>query len=66
MTRKVGDIVHVEEEAPAVCEMCGKTDELRPYGPNGMRVCFDCAMKDPKEARRQFEALINGEGEKPQ
>ena len=30
----------------AKCELCGKFDELRPYGPNGESVCFDCGMKD--------------------
>jgi hypothetical protein len=49
----------------AVCEMCGKTDELRPYGPrkaNGvrMRVCFGCAQKDEAEARRAFVERIEG------
>jgi hypothetical protein len=38
--------------------MCGNTDELRPYGPNGERVCFDCAMKDEEAAKRQFSKLL--------
>lgn len=41
------------------CEMCGKEEELRPYGPGGKNVCFDCAMKDKKEAGRQFAARFN-------
>lgn len=43
------------EEATGVCELCGKTEELRPYGPKGEKVCFDCAMKDEEAARRAFE-----------
>lgn len=28
------------------CSQCGTTEkELRPYGPNGSWVCFDCGMK---------------------
>ena len=41
------------------CELCGKSEELRPYGPNGERVCFDCAMKDEEAAKRQFAKLLN-------
>ena len=26
------------------CFYCQKTNDLRPYGPNGSMVCFDCAM----------------------
>lgn len=44
----------IAEEPKHICSMCGKFEELRPYGPNGSRVCFSCAMKDEKEAKRQF------------
>ena len=44
----------------AACELCGKVEELRPYGPGGKNVCFDCAMKDEAEAMRQFEKLTAG------
>lgn len=43
-----------------ICELCGKFDELRPYGPNGERVCFECGMKDEAAAKRQFEKIFNG------
>lgn len=36
------------------CSLCGKKDELRPYGKDGAWVCFNCAMKDEEEATRQF------------
>lgn len=45
-------------EPPAVCEMCKKLDELRPYGPNGERVCFECGMKDPQAADRGFALYV--------
>jgi hypothetical protein len=41
------------------CEICGKTEELRPYGPGGKNVCFDCMMLDEAEAKRQFAARFN-------
>ncbi len=41
------------------CEICGKIDELRPYGPKGEWICFDCGMKDEQTTRRQFVKLIS-------
>jgi hypothetical protein len=40
------------------CEMCGEVDELRPYGPNGEWVCFECAMQDEEAAGEKFEELF--------
>lgn len=54
-------VVMLEEELPQQCDLCGKIAELRPYGPNGEAVCFECAMKDEKAAKRQFEARLRGE-----
>ncbi len=34
----------IAQEPDQMCEMCGKIDECRPYGPNDEQVCFDCAM----------------------
>lgn len=67
MTIKVGNTLYIEGEDPAKCEMCGKVDELRPYGPGGKNVCFDCAMLDEEEAARQFKLRLGGPSEvKPQ
>lgn len=66
MTRKVGNTVYFEATPPAVCELCGKTDELRPYGPNGENVCFRCGMKNKEAAKLAFRKLMNGPGEKTQ
>lgn len=43
------------------CEMCGKADELRPYGPNGANICFPCAMKDEEGTSRRFAQMLNGQ-----
>lgn len=52
-------------EAP--CEYCGKVDELRPYGKNGAKICFDCGMKPEniKTTEAAFEKVLNGESELP-
>ncbi len=43
------------------CELCGKVSELRPYGPNGEEVCFECGMKDESAAKKGFRRLVLGE-----
>lgn len=53
------DVIYAE--APQTCEECGKQAETRPYGKDGKEVCFDCAMKDPVEARRQAGHYLFGE-----
>lgn len=40
------------------CDLCQEVAELRPYGPNGERICFPCAMESPQRAEAAFEALI--------
>ena len=53
----------IAEELPTVCEMCGKIDECRPYGPNGEQVCFECATTklDPKQVEKRMGEYIFGE-----
>lgn len=52
----------IEQESPSRCEACGKNAELRPYGSNGERICFDCAMKDEATTERRFAQHCLGEG----
>lgn len=51
----------IAPEEDSRCELCGKIEETRPYGPNGERVCFDCGMKDEAAAQRQMRRYIFGE-----
>lgn len=44
----------IAAQPPGRCDLCGKVDETRPYGPNGEDVCFDCGMKDKAATRRAF------------
>lgn len=53
----------IAEELPTICEMCGKIDECRPYGPNDENICFECAMKDKETTKRKMAAYIFGETE---
>jgi len=42
------------------CELCGETAELRPYGPNGENICFECGMIDEKATEAQFAKRLAG------
>ena len=52
----------IAEQPPEVCEMCGKVDECRPYGPNDEQVCYDCAMNKVGEetVKKKMDAYIFG------
>jgi len=53
--------LRIEVEPDGICEMCGKVDELRPYGPNRERICFECGMKDEKTTDRQMGIHVFGD-----
>jgi hypothetical protein len=48
------------------CHYCGATDrELRPYGPGGAKVCFECATSTPEreaEVAGRHGALLEASG----
>lgn len=44
----------IAKEPKQQCDFCGKIAELRPYGPKGECICFDCGMKDEETTRKQF------------
>jgi hypothetical protein len=52
---------YIAAEKPQQCDLCGKIEELRPYGPKGEMVCFACAMKDKPAAQRAFRQHVLGE-----
>ena len=64
MTRKIGDKLIIESTPDAVCELCGKTSELRPYGPNNENICFECGMKNLETTKEKFLELMHGPGER--
>jgi len=58
MTKRIDDIVIIEEEEPDFCEYCGKLAELRPYGKNGARICFNCGIKNREETNKNMERIL--------
>lgn len=44
----------IAAERPQQCDFCGKIAELRPYGPSGECVCFECGMQNEPAAKAAF------------
>lgn len=61
MSRRIGDAVVIEPTPPARCELCRKVAELRPYGPNGESICFDCGMRDAAGTKARMDKMLFGE-----
>lgn len=55
-------VLCIESEPEEICEYCGKIAETRPYGKNGARICFDCAMspENKTETEKQFGLMLRG------
>jgi hypothetical protein len=49
------------------CEYCGKIEELRPYGKNDAKICFDCGMKPEniQGTEAAFDDVLSGRSELP-
>ena len=59
MTKKINGVLLIYPEAPQQCDFCGEIAELRPYGPNGECICFDCGMKNPETTEKKFNELLD-------
>ncbi len=51
-------VIKINQRRPQSCDLCGVVAELRPYGPKGEWVCFDCGMKDQEAAKRAFHKRL--------
>ena len=70
MSKRVGNIlvrygniivIMLEAEKPQQCDFCGEIAELRPYGPKGEAICFDCGMKDKASTRQMMSKVLFGD-----
>lgn len=53
------NILIVTADGDGKCDLCGKIEELRSYGPKGENVCFDCGMKNEAAALRTFKQRLD-------
>lgn len=54
-------VIVIAVTPPATCDLCGKHDELRPYGPNGENICYDCGLKDPAMTEKRLGHVLFGD-----
>jgi len=57
MTKKINGVLIIEDDLKGNGALCGKFEELRPYGPNGENICFDCGMID-EEIRGKMNKIV--------
>lgn len=62
MSKRIGNIAIIEYQGDEKCQLCGKTEECRPYGPNGENICFDCGMKNKEQTERMMNKMLFGVG----
>lgn len=60
MSQRIGNFIIIAETPPARCELCGKIDGLRPYGPNGENICFDCGEANREVTERNMRRILFG------
>jgi hypothetical protein len=61
VTKRIGETVVIEVEPDAPCAFCKQVRELRPYGPNGESICFECGMLDEPTTKAQMAKMLFGE-----
>jgi len=59
--RERGANVRVSEVSYSACDLCKKVDELRPYGPNGENICFECGQKDNATTEKMMGRKLFGD-----
>ena len=61
MSERIGNVVIIAPEEEETCTMCNKVAELRPYGPDYSRICFECAMKDKEGTEKRMKVKLFGD-----
>ena len=55
-------VIEIKEGPKGVCDLCHTFgQELRPYGPNGENICFDCSMENEGITSKMFEKVVFGD-----
>lgn len=50
MTRRVGNVVIIEDEPDKICARCKKLTDCRPFASDGSQICLDCSTKKERDA----------------
>lgn len=54
-------IVIIASEDEEKCEECGEIAELRPYGENFKKICYECMKKDEVACTQRMNRLLFGD-----
>lgn len=60
-TKIIVPVIAVEKHDEGTCEECGKPEDLRPYGHNGARICYECAQKNKVRTEHNMGIQLFGE-----
>lgn len=60
MSERINGIAVIYAEKAQQCDFCGKVAELRPYGPKGECICFECGMKDKATTTQIMNKVLFG------
>ena len=61
MSKRIGNMIIIAPEESQQCDLCGKIDELRPYGPKGEKICYECGMKDEEGTDKRMGQILFGD-----
>lgn len=61
MSERINNLIIIAPEPKDICDLCGKVDELRPCGPNGELICYDCGMKNEEVTNRMMGRVLFGD-----
>lgn len=63
MSKRIGKVFVASQENNQQCDDCGKIAELRPYGPNGSCICWECGQKDKAGTDKRMGQIMFGDEE---
>ena len=58
---RIDHIIIIAPELPQQCDLCGIVAELRPYGPSGEKICYECGMKDEVTTDHMMGKVLFGD-----
>ena len=60
MSGFVNGVFVIAPEPPQQCDDCGVIAQLRPYGPGGSCICWECGQKTPRATAARAVLAMTG------
>jgi hypothetical protein len=58
---RIGNVAIIADQPDGVCDLCGKTADVRPYGPLGENICWECGQKNPQARDAVMKRVLFGD-----